>query len=94
MRPVVRGDPAIDEKTLDHVKDLALKADSLSSHLRSPKVWKNIDGLTSDNMQELLHSVSADVSRCQAVLSRINRIRKQQQTAISNGGRRRSRART
>jgi hypothetical protein len=85
-RPVVRGNPQIDQATLDSAKEFAEDAKLFAKMLRGNQ--KNLDAETISKITEQLHRVEAEVAASRAILEKLRRIRDQQSTALVGGGRR------
>jgi len=86
QRPVVRGNPKIDQDTLQHAGGLSTTAKDFTKRLKS--VWKNLDGETVSGVAEKLYEVEAELGTCKAILEKLKRIRIQQSTTLVGGGRR------
>jgi hypothetical protein len=85
-RPVVRGNPQIDQATLDSAKEFAEDAKLFAKMLRGNQ--KNLDAETVSKITEQLFKVDSEINSCRAILEKLYRIRSQQSTALVGGGRR------
>lgn len=85
-RPVVRGNPQVDQQIREAAADLAAAARDFTKQVRGSQ--KNLDAETVSRVAEQLHKVEAEMAASRAILEKLRRIRDQQSTALVGGGRR------
>lgn len=87
-RPVVRGNPAVDERLVTAAQSAATELQQLRKAFAISK--KNLDLESLYTIGQQMHVTASEVSMVLAHIEEMKRIRSKQSTALVGGGRRKA----